>query len=106
MPTKKSPAKKAPARKAAAKKAPAAPVAKKVKNPYRHDGKTYDLTVDDVAVIADRTVRWVYSHSDLLEGVKRAWLPGNARATIRFNGPAVRRVLRSKGIKPQPLPES
>lgn len=70
------------------------------KNPYRHEGKSYDLTVEDVAKLANRTVRWVYSHKDRLEGVKKAWLaPQNNRSTVRFNGPAVKRVLKAMALK-------
>jgi len=76
------------------------------KNPYRHDGKSYDLTVDDVAELANRTVRWVYSHAERFGGVKRAWLAestGNQRSTIRFNKVAVNATLKSMALKPRQL---
>lgn len=71
------------------------------KNPYRHDNKSYDLRVEDVAELAKRTVRWVYAHAEQLGGVKKAWLAdstGNKRSTIRFNGPIVKRMLKDMGL--------
>ena len=73
------------------------------RNPYRLDGKTFDLTVEDVAPIAGRTTRWVYFHAERLGGEKRAWLAdstGNQRKTIRFNRATVIRALKTMAIAP------
>lgn len=74
------------------------------KNPYRHDGKVYGLTVPEVAEMAGREDRWVYNHVTELGGVKRPWLlerDGDHRKTIRFNAVEVRKALKRLGLTPQ-----
>jgi hypothetical protein len=74
------------------------------KNPYRHDGKNFDLTVEDMVRITGHSRRWVYDHwDDRLGGVKKAWTPDETgeRTTIRFPSVGLRKRLKEMGKEPK-----
>ena len=73
-----------------ATKAPAKPT-------YRHEGKKYDLRVEDVARLANRAPRWVYVHAAALGGLKKKW-DGNDRQTIRFPQVGLKTRLKQLGV--------
>ncbi len=57
----------------------------KTKTTLKRDGKTYDLTVEDVASTFGKTSEWVRTHAVALGGRKEAWGDGYRRpATWRF----------------------
>lgn len=64
---------------------------------YRHDGKKYDLRVEDVAEQSGRAARWVYIHAAALGGLKKKW-DGNDRQTIRFPSVGLKTRLKALGV--------
>lgn len=64
---------------------------------YRHDGKKFDLRVEDVAEAAGRAPRWVYIHAAALGGLKKKW-DGTNRQTIRFPQVGLKRRLKELGV--------
>lgn len=65
---------------------------------YRHDRKTYNLDVDQVAAISGRGRRWVYTRAGLLGGVKKAWDPSRGVKTIRFPEVGLKAKLKALGL--------
>ena len=65
---------------------------------YRHDGKKYDLRVEDVAEAAKRAPRWVYVHAAALGGLKSRWEEGSNRQTIRFPSVGLKKRLKELGV--------
>lgn len=66
---------------------------------YRHEGKKYDLRVEDVAARAGRAPRWVYVHAAALGGLKNTW-DGNNRQTIRFPSQGLAKRIKALGVTP------
>ena len=64
---------------------------------YRHEGKKYDLRVEDVADVAGRAPRWVYVHAAALGGLKKKW-DGNDRQTIRFPSVGLKSRLKALAV--------
>lgn len=54
-------------------------------NPYLVKGVPYDLSVEAVAILAERSPAWVRAHAEALGGIRKAWNEGNTQMSWMFS---------------------